>query len=99
MVIYIKDFFFSVNTSFSPICTQDGPVTYDPSKMVEIFTTVFQRKQYYQVINLLPHVFLTLANLFSFKSSGIKYYLKEMDYNGGSDPDNVFPLFLKKTDY
>ena len=27
----------------------------------------------------------------------IKYYLKELDSNGGSDPENRFPLFLKKT--
>ena len=44
------------------------------------------------------HVFFNLKlTYFSFKSSEIKYYLKELDSNGGSDRDNMFYLFLKKT--
>ena len=30
-------------------------------------------------------------------SSKNEYYFNEQDSNGGSNPDNIFPLFLKKT--
>ena len=37
------------------------------------------------------------STYFDFKSSEIKYYLQELDSNGGSDADIMFLLFLKKT--
>ena len=62
--------------------------------MVKVFSLVFQRKQCDQVLNLLltrfPNPKLTY---FAVKSSEIKYYLKELDYYSGSDPDNMFSLF------
>ena len=37
---------------------------------------------------------------FAYKSSEIKYYLKEFDYHGGSDPNNIFLLFMNSiTDF
>ena len=83
-----------MNTSPLPICTQDGSVKFDSSEMAEVFSTIFQRKKCEQVLNPPPIFFrYTKLTYFAFKSSEIKYYLKEMDSNGGSDPDNVFPLF------
>ena len=35
--------------------------------------------------------------MFSFKSSEIENYLRDLDYNGGLDQDNMFSLFLNKT--
>ena len=41
----LNTFLFGVNYSLPPIQTKVGSVTYDPSKMVEVFSTVFQNKQ------------------------------------------------------
>ena len=48
-----------------------------------------------QVLNL-PTCFPNLS-YFAFKSSEIKYYLKELNFIGGSDPYNVY--FIKNTAY
>ena len=40
----LKTFLFGVNSSLPPIRTDDGSVTYDPSKKAEVFSTVFQNK-------------------------------------------------------
>ena len=41
----LKTFLFGVNSSVLPIRTDDGSVTYDPSKKAEVFSTVFQNKE------------------------------------------------------
>ena len=88
-----------MNTSLSPICTQDGSVAFDPPEMAEVFSKVFQRKHCDQVLNLPPTCFPNLnLTYFVFKSSEIKYYLMELDSNGGLDLDIMFPLFKKKKD-
>ena len=94
MVVYIT-FLFGTNTSLRPIRTHDGSVTFDPSEMAKVLSTISRRKQYDQVLNL-PTCFINLT-YFAFKSSEIKYYLKELNSNGGSDPDNVY--FIKNTAY
>ena len=90
MVVYIT-FLFGMNTSLLPIRTHDGSVTFDPSEMAKVLSTISQRKQYDQVLNL-PTCFTNLT-YFAFKSSEIKYYLKELD-SSGSYPDKMFPLFF-----
>ena len=94
----LKTFLFDMNTSLPLKRTQDGSVTFDPSEMAKVFSTVFQRKQCDQVLNL-PPIYFSNPKLtyFIFESSEIKYQLKELDSNGDSDSDNMFPLFLKKT--
>ena len=94
----LKTFLFGVNTSLPPIRTEDGSVTADPSKMAEVFSSVFQRKQCDQVLELPPTCFPPPKfTYFAFKSSEVKYYLRGLDSHGGSDPNNIFPLFLKMT--
>ena len=94
----LKTFLFGVNTSLPSIRTEDGSLTYDPSEMAEVFSTIFQRKQCDQKLDLPSTCFPdTKLKYFAFKSSEIRYYLMELDSSGGSDPDNIFPLFLKKT--
>ena len=53
----LKTFLFGVNSSLPPIRTDDGSVTYDPSKKAEVFSTVFQKKQSDQELNLPPTCF------------------------------------------
>ena len=83
-----------MNSSLPAIRTDDGSVTYDPSKKVEIFSTVFQNKQSDQKLNLIPTCFpIPKLTCFAFKSSERKYYLNPY---GDLDPHNIFPLFLNK---
>ena len=59
---------------------------------------VFHRKHGDQVLNLPPTCFPNpKLTYFAFQSFEIKYHLKKLDSNGGFDPDNMFPLVLKKT--
>ena len=70
------------NTSFPPIRTQDGSVTYDPSEMAKVFSMVFQGKQCDQVLNLPPTCFPNpKLTYFAFKSFEIRYYLNELGSN------------------
>ena len=76
------------------IHTKDSSVTFDPSEMAEVFSMVFQRKQCSQVLNLPPICFPNhKLTYFAFKYSEISYYLKKLDSNGGSDPNNMLSLF------
>ena len=50
-----------------------------------------------QKLNLPPTCFpKPKFTYFAFKSSEIKYYLKDLNPHGGLDPHNIFPLFLNK---
>ena len=81
----------------SPIRTDNGSVTYDSSKIVEVFFTVFQNKQSDQELNLPSSCFLKPQfTYFAFKSSEIKYYLMDLNLNGGLDPHNIYQCFLIK---
>ena len=94
----LKTFLFGVDSSLPPIRSEDGSVTSDPSKMAEVFSSVFQRKQSDQILDLPPTCFpLPKFTCFAFKSIEVKQYLKDLDSQGGSDPNNIFPLFLKET--
>ena len=94
---HLKSFLFGINTTLPPIRTDDGSVTFDPSVMAEVFSSVFQRKQSSQELNLPPTCFPEpkLTHL-AFKSKELKRYLEDLDSLGGSDPNDIFPLFLKK---
>ena len=48
----LKTFLFGVNSSLPSIWTDDGSVTYDTSKIAEVFSTVFQNKKSDQELNL-----------------------------------------------
>ena len=53
-----------------------GFVTFDPSAIAEVFSTIFQRKQCDQVLNLPPTYFLNpKLTHFDLKPSDIIYYL------------------------
>ena len=76
-----------LNTSLPPIRTNDGSVTYDPSEMAEVFSSVFQTKQCNLELDLPPTCFpMPKFTSIAFKSSEIKFYLKDLDSNGGCDP-------------
>ena len=80
-----------------PIRMDNGSVTYDPSVMAEVFSEVFQKKQSDQELTLPPTCFpCPKFTFFVFKSRELRYYLNDLDSLGGSDPDGIFPLFLKK---
>ena len=53
----LKTFLFGVNSFLTPIRTDDGSFTYDPSKMAEVISTVFQNKQSDLELNLPPTCF------------------------------------------
>ena len=75
----------------------NGSVTYDPSVMAEVFSEVFQKKQSDQELTLPPTCFpCPKFTFFVFKSRELRYYLNDLDSLGGSDPDGIFPRFLKK---
>ena len=69
-------------------------VTYEPSKKAEVFTTVFQNKQSDQNLNL-PQTCFSKPKFtyFAFKLSEMKYYLKDLNSNGGLNPHSIFPCF------
>ena len=95
MVVYSQDFSILVWIPLYLIRTDDGSVTHDPSKKAEIFSIVFQNKQSDQELNLPPTCFLKPKfTYFAFKSSEIKYWLKDLNPHGYMDPHNIFPLFL-----
>ena len=74
----LNTFLFGVNSSLSPIWTDDGSVTYNASKIAEVFSTVFQNKPSVQVLNLPPTYFPNLKFthfLLSHLTCEIKYYL------------------------
>ena len=90
-------FFFGVNSSLPPFWTDDGSITYDPPKMKEVFSIVFQNKKSDQDLNYPPTYFPNPKfTYFDFKFSQIKYYLKDLNPHGGLDPHSIFPLFLNK---
>ena len=65
--------------------------------MAEVFSSVFQTKQCNLELDLPPTCFpMPKFTSMAFKSSEIKFYLKDLDSNGGCDPCDIFPLFLKK---
>ena len=93
----LKNFLFGADTTLPPIKMDNGAVTYDPAIMAEIFSAEFQKKQSDQDISLPSSCFPNPEfTYFAFKSSELKYYLNNLDSFGGTDPNDLFPLFFKK---
>ena len=65
--------------------------------MTEVFSTISQNKQSDQELNLPQTCFPNPKfTYFAFRSSEIKYYLKDLNSRGDLDPHNIFSLFLNK---
>ena len=83
--------------TYSFFWTDDSSVTYFPSKISEVFSTVFQNKLSDQVLNFpLTRFPNNKFTYFAFKTSVIKYYLKDLNPHGDLDPHTIFPFFLNK---
>ena len=59
----LKTFLFGVNLSLSSISTNDGSVTYDPSKKAEVFCTFFKINKVIRNSIFLQFVFQNLNSL------------------------------------
>ena len=93
----LKNFLFGIDSALPPIRKENGAVSFDPSVKAEVFSSVFQQKQSAQVLQLPATCFpQPKLSYFAFKSSEVKFYLNDLDSSGGSDPNGLFPLFLKK---
>lgn len=93
----LKSSLFGIDSSIPPLLKPDGSVTYDPLEKARIFAANFNSKQSSESIHL-PHGCHQLPrfNSISFRSSEIKYLLSNLDEFGGTDPNGLFPLFLKR---
>ena len=92
----LKQFIFGGDSTLPPIRLDNGSITYDPLTKAEVLSTAFHEKQSGQVLNLPPTCFPSpKLTYFAFRSSEIKNYLNNLNSSGGSDPNGIFPLFLK----
>ena len=87
----LKTFLFGVNSSLPPTRTDGGSVTYDQSKKAEVFLySFFQNKKSDQELNLPPTCFpKPIFIYFAFKSSEIKFFIKDVNPHGGLDSHNI----------
>ena len=82
----LKTFLYGLNSSLPPIRTDDGSVTFKPSKTAEFFLLIFQNKHNDQELGFPATCFpKPKFTYFAFKSSEIKYYLKDLNPHGGLD--------------
>ena len=93
----LKSFLFGVDSALPPIQLDDGSLAFDPLVKAELLSSVFQGKQSNWSPDLPPtcHTSPKLCGM-AFRSSEIKHYLDDLDSFGSIDPNNIFPLFLKK---
>ena len=76
-----------MNSSLPLIRIDESSVTYDPSKISEVFSIVFQNKQSDQVFNLPPTCFPNpKITYFALKLAEIKYSQKDLIFYGSLGP-------------
>ena len=94
----LKNFIFGVDSALPPIRLDDGAVTHDPLTKAEVLSATFLSKQSGQVLNL-PSTCFPCPKLtyFAFRSSEVKSYLNDLDSSGGTDPNQIFPMFLRNS--
>ena len=88
---------FGVKPSIPPLLKSDGSVTYQPLEKACIFAESFASKQSREEIQLPFSCHPQPSfNSFAFRSSELKYLLSNLDEYGGTDPNGLFPLLLKR---
>ena len=88
---------FGVTPSIPPLIRSDGSVTYQPLDKANILAENFSSKQSREEIQLpLTCHPQPSFNKIAFRSSEIKYLLCNLDEYGGTDPNGLFPLILKR---
>ena len=93
----LKASLFGIEPSIPPLIKQDGSITYQPLDKACILADSFNSKQSREDIELPPSCHpLPAFNSFAFKSSEIRYLLSNLDEYGGTDPNGLFPLILKR---
>ena len=93
----LKSSLFGIEPSIPPLVKPDGSVTYKPLDKACILADSFNSKQNREDIQLpLSCHPLPSFNSFAFRSSEIRYLLSNLDEYGGTDPNGLFPLLLKR---
>ena len=93
----LKSSLLGVEPSIPPLLKPDGSITYHPLDKATILAESFNSKQSREEIQLpLGCHPLPAFNTFAFRSSEIKFLLSNLDTYGGTDPNGLFPLILKR---
>ena len=93
----LKSSLFGVEPSIPPLLKPDGSITYHPLDKANILADSFNSKQSREELQLpLGCHPLPVFNTFAFRSSEIKFLLSDLDAYGGTDPNGLFPLLLKR---
>ena len=93
----LKCSLFGVEPSIPPLLKSDGSITFYPLDKANILADSFNSKQSREDIQLPQscHPFPSF-NTFAFRSAEIKFLLSNLDEYGGTDPNGLFPLILKR---
>ena len=93
----LKAALFGVDSSMPPLLKVDGSVTHCPKEKADLLADIFDSKQSNESIDLPQTCFpdVKLSSL-AFRSREVKQLLLDLDNYGGTDPNGIFPLFLKK---
>ena len=94
----LKTSVFGSTSSLPPLISGDGTVVNSPKDKCELLSSAFKAKQSDQVLDLPPTCFPQPSiTSFAFRSSKVLSLLSDLDSQGGTDPNDIFPLFLKET--